>query len=129
MLLLVIIMILSFLGRDGTGAIPIASPEANVLPVSTTPKTTRSAFDIFWSCWITIFICTWTSMHPNIAPSGQGAIRAVWRRITLMFWAFLVPELVLTWAVKQWLAARAIEKAFKKGTSTWHPTPNSFLTG
>jgi len=57
-------------------------------------------------------------MHPNIPPLGQGVIPAVWRRITLMFWALLVPELVLTWAVKQWLAARAIEKQFKKGIHT-----------
>jgi hypothetical protein len=80
-----------------------------------TPKT-RSVFDIFWSCWLTIFICTWKSIHPNIPPPGQGPLSAFLRRLTLMFWALIVPELILTWAVKQWLAARAIENEFKKGT-------------
>jgi len=80
------------------------------------PKT-RSTFEILWSCWATVFICTWTSMHPNVPPRRQRPLRAFLRNVMLMFWALVVPELVLTWAMKQWLAARAIEKEFKKSTS------------
>ena len=85
---------------------------------------TRSTFEILWSCWTTIFICTWTAMHPNIPPRRQSLIQALWRKTILMFCALLVPELVLTWAVKQWLAAKEIERQFKKGTIRLY-TPSS----
>ncbi len=86
-------------------AILMAPPAPHIL-------NTRSTFNILWSCLTTIFICTWTSIHPNIPPRKQGQFQASWRKITLMFWALILPELVLTWAVKQWLAARVIEKHF-----------------
>jgi len=83
------------------------------LQVSLKQPNTRSELDILISCWTTIFICTWVSIHPNIPPSGKTVIRTLWRRITLMFWALIVPELILAWAVRQWLVARAIVHEFR----------------
>jgi len=37
----------------------------------------------------------------------------VLKRIKLMLWTLLVPELILIWAVKQWLAAGYIAGMFK----------------
>ncbi len=83
------------------------------LQVSFKRTNTRSELDILVSCWTTIFICTWVSIHPNIPPSGKNVIHTLWRRITLMFWALIVPELILAWAVRQWLVARAIVHEFR----------------
>ena len=74
---------------------------------------TRTYFDIIWSCASTLFICTWVAVHPNIPPRGEGHIRWLWRRIKLMLWTLLVPELVFVWAYRQWSAARYIAKHFQ----------------
>ena len=73
----------------------------------------RTRFDIVWSCVSTLFICTWVAIHPNIPPRGEGRLRSLWRRIKLMLWTLLVPELILIWAYKQWSAARYIAEYFE----------------
>jgi hypothetical protein len=74
---------------------------------------TRSPFNIVWNCWTIIFICTWVSIHPNIPPPREKPLPALWRRAKLMLWALIVPELVLAWAIRQWMAAKMIEEEFK----------------
>ena len=74
---------------------------------------TRTHFEIIWSCISTLFICTWVSIHPNIPPRDEGHLCSLWRRIKLMLWTLLVPELILLWAIRQWLAARFIAELFK----------------
>ena len=73
----------------------------------------RTRFDIVWSCVTTLFICTWVAIHPNIPPQGEGHMKSLWRRIKLMLWTLLVPELVLMWAYRQWDAARFIAEYFQ----------------
>ena len=34
-----------------------------------------------------------------------------------MLWALIVPELILAWAIRQWIAAKMIEEEFKMGES------------
>jgi len=86
---------------------PPSPIDATVLP------TRRSTFDIIWSCLLTLFLCTWTTMHPNIPPPNESVLHMVLKRIKLMLWTLLVPELILIWAVKQWLAAGYIAGMFK----------------
>src|SRR6266545_4104434 len=73
----------------------------------------RTHFDIVWSCVSTLFICTWVAIHPNIPPQGEGRLWSLWRRIKLMLWTLLVPELILIWAYKQWAAARYVAEYFQ----------------
>ncbi len=69
----------------------------------------RTLFNIAWSCVSTIIICAWVSVHPNVPPSGQW--RGLWRRLEMMFWTIIAPELILAWAVRQWYAAWEIRDA------------------
>ena len=78
---------------------------------------TRSRFNIIWNCWTIIFICTWVSIHPNIPSPREKPLPALWRRAKLMLWALIVPELILAWAIRQWIAAKMIEEEFKMGES------------
>jgi len=73
----------------------------------------RTRFDIIWTCVSTLFICTWVAIHPNVPPRGEGHIRSLWRRIKLMLWTLVVPELILIWAYRQWAAARYIAELFE----------------
>ncbi|KAI0066189.1 hypothetical protein BV25DRAFT_1513280 [Artomyces pyxidatus] len=64
----------------------------------------RTRANIIWGCLATIFACVWTAVHRNIPESASGQLsRAV--ELTL-----LVPEWVLTWAVRQFLNARVFGK-------------------
>jgi hypothetical protein len=73
----------------------------------------RSIWDILWSCLATTSACLWISVHPNIPLCNEARWRIFLRRLELMFWALLGPELILVWAFRQWLGARELEKLYK----------------
>lgn len=76
------------------------------------PQSPRTLFGVAWSCSLTVLICAWTSVHPNVPP------RAIWSRpwttIKLMFWTIVAPELVLAWAVRQRSAAKEVKDLYNK---------------
>ena len=74
----------------------------------------RTLWDILWSCLATIFACSWVSVHPNISGPNESSWRIVLRRLELMFWGIVAPEMIITWALRQWLGARHLEKLYKK---------------
>jgi hypothetical protein len=82
-------------------------------PVTLQGYRLRTRLDIIWSCVSTIFICTWVAIHPNVPPRDEGHIRSLWRRVKLMLWTFIGPEVILIWAYKQWAAARYLAELFK----------------
>src|SRR5260370_18989390 len=66
----------------------------------------RSLYKIVWSCVLTTIICAWVSVHPNVPPSGYW--KGLWRRVQMMIWTIIAPELILAWAVQQLFAALVI---------------------
>jgi len=102
---------LLFLSSGGGQALPIlvaeSSPPADNL-------SDRTLFNIIWSCFSTTFICAWATVHPNIPPGGECGRKLLWRRLKLMFWTLVAPEVVLAWAVRQWFAAQAIADTYNK---------------
>ena len=60
-----------------------------------------------------IFACSWLSVHPNIPAPNESWWRVFLRRLELMFWAVISPELLIAWASRQWLGARELEKLYK----------------
>jgi hypothetical protein len=77
------------------------------------PNRCRSLGNIIRSCIITIFLCSWVSMHPNIPSPDEGWPKVAWRHTGLMFLALLVPEAVIAWALRQQLAAAELAKQHK----------------
>ena len=78
----------------------------------------RSIADIFWSCLATTFLCTWVTVHPNVPPQGEPLLVSTLRRLHIMIWALLCPEIVLAWAARQWIAAKKIHEAFERRVSS-----------
>ena len=76
-------------------------------------KSMRTVWTIIYICSITIFACSWVSVHANIGPPERGRLRKLWRRLRLMFWSVITPELVIMWAMRQWYAARQLEKTYR----------------
>ena len=52
-------------------------------------------------------------MHPNVPAPGDGLFIVGLRRAKLMYWAILAPELIVIWAMRQWLAASVVKKRFE----------------
>ena len=73
----------------------------------------RSIWDILWSCLATIFACSWVSIHPNIPGPNESQRRIFLRRLELMFWAVVGPEMVIAWAFRQWLGACDLENLYE----------------
>ena len=74
----------------------------------------RTAYSIVQSCILTIFACVWKSIHPNIdGPTDSGWTRLK-RRLVIMLFALLAPELVLYWALNQRASAQVIADMYNK---------------
>jgi len=116
----IVFMIALFRTFGTSMPINIITPRDEPQPMASTPTyRLRTRFDIIWSCIATLFICTWIAIHPNVPPRGEGHIRSFWRRLRLMLWMLVVPELILIWAYKQWVAARYVAEIFKGMHNTY----------
>ncbi|KAG1720369.1 hypothetical protein EDB19DRAFT_1885187 [Suillus lakei] len=73
---------------------------------------TRTLWDILLSCGWTLFACTWTAVHPNVPGMNEGKVAITSRRLFIMIMALLAPELMITWASRQFFSARAAAKDF-----------------
>ena len=73
----------------------------------------RSEWNIVWSCFATIFACSWVAIHPNIPAPLDSSIRVIVRRLMLMGCMLIVPELVIVWAIREWFSAHEIAEEHK----------------
>lgn len=85
------------------------APTNLVLPTYISPPNQRTVSGIIWNCFVTISLCTWTSVYPNIPGPGEKGWKVTWRRIELMLWALLTPDLILFWAARQMSGANLIK--------------------
>jgi hypothetical protein len=112
MFLTYILPILLFTYRDGH-ALPVYGTSISnkmLAAIDSKEQPPRTLVGVAWSCILTVFICAWTSVHPNVPPRGlMGELMA---RVKLMFWTIVAPELVLAWAVRQWFAAKEIRDIY-----------------
>ena len=88
-------------------------PLANT-PVVITPAVddhaSRTTWNIICSCAATIFACTWVATHPNIPGAADRWFNIFFRRLKITFFALLAPELIVAWAMRQWLASRRLAR-------------------
>jgi len=77
------------------------------------PNGCRSLGNIIRSCILTILLCTWVSMHPNIPSPDERWPRLALRRVGLMVLALLVSEAIIAWALRQRQAAAKLAKEHK----------------
>lgn len=104
---MLIFLTLLYLSLVSTRAAPLdivssgTTPDNLVLPTYASPPNQRTVFGILWNCFVTISLCTWTSVYPNIPPPGEKGRWVTLRRIVLMLAAFICPEWIFYWAQKQ----------------------------
>lgn len=80
----------------------------------------RGTADIVWSCLITIFLCTWTSVCVNIPPLGSDRREQLVRKLLVCFEALCGPEFIFHTALGQYTAAkRSVEDFADIGHFGW----------
>ncbi|KAI9507959.1 hypothetical protein F5148DRAFT_980654 [Russula earlei] len=77
------------------------------------PQGCRSLGNIIWSCAVTLFLCTWVSVHPNIPSPDETWLQVTMRRLGLMIAALLIPEAMIALALRQRLAADELAEKYK----------------
>jgi hypothetical protein len=120
-IMLLIFVLAFFFQKFQTHAAPLTSLVAESssntsvlnIPDCICPADQRSLWDILWACLATLFACTWVSVHPNIPAPDESWWRIFLRRLELMFWTVIGPEFIISWALRQWLGARELEKLYK----------------
>ncbi|KAG1778927.1 hypothetical protein EV702DRAFT_1044335 [Suillus placidus] len=84
--------------------------------------TTRTISTIVSSSVLTLFACIYSAIHPNIPSPKDSPNCVLRRRLGIMIMALIAPELVVTWAMRQWLSARHVTRQFKElGYPSIHP--------
>ena len=98
-----------------TSLLAESGSNANVLSTSACicPADQRSIWDTLWSCLITIFACSWVSVHPNIPAPDESRCKIFLRRLEIMFWVVVAPEVIIGWAFRQWSGTHRLENIFK----------------
>ena len=88
----------------------------------------RTLSDIIWGCVSTTIICAWAAIHPNIPPR-ERPVKATLRRLELVFWTIVAPEILPAWALNQHFAAMTIRNLYnkKKGVSILRLPVNKFM--
>ncbi|KAF8802859.1 hypothetical protein BYT27DRAFT_7260623 [Phlegmacium glaucopus] len=83
--------------------------------------TQRTEWNIIWSCFATLFACSWISVHPNIPAPSDSSTRIFVRRLMIMGCTLIAPEMLIIWAARQWYAAHDIAKRHEdRGWTTTH---------
>ena len=68
----------------------------------------RTIWSIVWSCLATLFACSWVAVHPNVPRATDSEALILGRRLAMMGYMLLAPELVIFWAARQHFSAKEI---------------------
>ncbi|KAG2360336.1 hypothetical protein BDR07DRAFT_1610879 [Suillus spraguei] len=79
-----------------------------------TPSFTRTLWSIVSSSVLTLFACIYTAVHPNIPSPEDSPLLILWRRLGMMIMALIAPELIVAWAMRQWISAHRVTRQFKE---------------
>ncbi|TDL15013.1 hypothetical protein BD410DRAFT_845549 [Rickenella mellea] len=94
----------------GVQALPLANIDRRTTSTCDDINNCRTTSDIVWSCLTTIFTCTWVAIHPNIPAPYESSFEIGLKRFGIVLMALIAPELVIMWAMRQWLVSRRLAR-------------------
>jgi hypothetical protein len=74
----------------------------------------RGTIDLLWSCLFTVFLCTWTVLSLNLPSRDDGFWVQMRRKTRWALIAIFGPEILVSFAIGQWSAARRSVAAFRE---------------
>ena len=72
--------------------------------------TTRGTWSIIVDCLITLTLCVYTAIHPNVPSQGSTPFEFLWTRTKWVLAGIIAPEFVVYTAWRQWSSARQLNK-------------------
>jgi len=100
---------------NGTAPTPPATREGWV-----SQPNGRGTIDIIWTSLITIFLCTWTSLHLNIPSLEENYWQHIKRKFRWNLQAIMGPEFIVAFATGQKVEARRSVEMWKgSGYNDW----------
>jgi len=115
-MLIYCILFYSLLYSKGNAApgVPFTDPSSFLIrDTAAMDACPRKRLEIIWSCIATILASSWVAVHPNLPHRDDSKLKKILRRVELMLWAIITPELIIYWAARQWYGARWMEKYFR----------------
>jgi hypothetical protein len=100
------------------------------------PYHDRGTASLLYNNLLTLFLCSWSAVHLNVAADGDTGMTIKLRKIKWMIVTILAPEFVATYAFRDWCCARELRKnldrwsANQKGTrNETEPSVDKSMTG
>ncbi|KAG1836019.1 hypothetical protein DFJ58DRAFT_619355, partial [Suillus subalutaceus] len=84
----------------------------------------RTIWTIVSSSVLTLFACIYSAIHANIPSPKDSPHGIIRRQLGVMIMALIAPELIVTWAMRQWLSARHVTR---HEDYTWTQTHSFFV--
>ena len=82
----------------------------------------RGTADILWSCLLTLSACVYTAMHLDIPHQHRSTMKRVVKKVRWTILALIAPELILSWAITQFIETRSLQKKLRKYQETFRST-------
>jgi hypothetical protein len=82
----------------------------------------RGTSGLLWSCFATIFLCTWNAIHPNIPQQSDNELSILARRVRYLLACLLAPEWFAVMAVDRFTDARKLQSMV--GQAATHLAPS-----
>ena len=80
----------------------------------------RSAFDILWSCFRTLFFRTRTILRLNMPYEDEAVISVLGRRLKWMATTAIAPEVTTYISLARWLEARSLCRRMNGAIEIFH---------
>lgn len=69
----------------------------------------RGTIGLLWSCFATIFLCTWNAIHPNLPGKRDSKFRVFRRRFEYFIGCLITPEWFTWLALDEHSMARRVQ--------------------
>ncbi|KAF8837225.1 hypothetical protein BDN67DRAFT_957010, partial [Paxillus ammoniavirescens] len=93
-------------------------PKVDVIVSPSVCDNVRSLWSIILSCLVSLAACSWNAVHPNIPGIDEGRWTVLSRRLGIMALVVLAPELLLIWALQQFISAGMAAETFNEWRAT-----------
>ncbi|KZP18182.1 hypothetical protein FIBSPDRAFT_745779, partial [Athelia psychrophila] len=105
------LFLIHHLFQEGANALPIPSTDASdpgTLPSCLDIRYCRQTSDIVIGCLVTVFACTWVSLHPNVPKPGTSSWGKLGNQVLFAVMALFLPEIIAIMAMNDLTRSRQI---------------------